>query len=1310
MAKTLSPNKKTSEQFPYILGLDVGPNSIGWAVVECEIDDSIPDRHIDKETGAIKESSARYLPKRLHALNSRIFQERVDAKTRVPKNQKRRQMRGARRRLDRLQARRRKLVALLLQHQLLPKDFSTQTERLLNEIDLSFAERVLNKKWSSQWTVEDKKWISPYAMRAYSIDNALKPFEFGRLLLHLQRRRGYFSNRGIKCKELDDYLREMQPDHTEEHSDDLSKKPGQDVKETQIVLGGISKLQDDIRKLEARTLGEYIWKRAQADDMGHGLARRITGYSVETTRPRKTKPDGTVETPKQQVKLYAQRDMYESEFETIWKSQQEAKLKIAKLRQEVRPLLFFQRPLKSQKDTVGRCSLILAKRRAPLASLNYQEFRTRQMISNIEIPMPGSGDMRKLTDEEREAIYKMTQDPSKLNEQGRLSWQQVGDKFDVDKTAINYWRNNSGDAKTGVVGNRTILKICEVIDSAGEDGKKYWDDLGKEKVEDKGRGEEKDNPGKKKNDPPKTKQDALVELMLTTPNKLSLYKCLTKKWGMAEGPGKLAYRLTTCELEDDYGKYSSKALEILLPHMREGNPYHIAMGKARLSERETATTIRQQFFEIGKGANITNPVVDKALWEIRRVINALIKRHGFPAVIRVELAREMKESEKDRSDTEKRQAGNRKRNADAEAAINAYRKKGDIVGISTNRYGNISKSDRDKYKMWEYEQDHQCLFCGESISLGQLFSGDAEIEHIWPQTGFKQNYLNTTVACKTCNNDKGNHTPHQAWGSNQDRWYAIEKRVTTLKNAKKLPPGKAKRILDTAWQAGDESEFVERQLVDTAYIARCTKQLLEQTGLRVQVSRGGAVYILRRAWGVNNVLPKRLDEIAHKETGETDKDGNAIKVYDAKEAEQIKNRKDHRHHAIDAFMVAMTDHKLLMQLTKWNQAKNERNKANAQGKESAPKLELPKPKSWVDSKNFDALLKAKLLNAVVAHMAQRKVSGALHKDTAYGKSFYTKPLNLEDKDVTTIKNYLATDSQAEGDATWILDPEIRAILEDWVEKNEALSNEERCLPKNSEGVEMKEVVLAKRCYTIRKPVKDVLEYARKERIEGTGTWIVDKRTHDSLRQYCQKYTAKNVDLEKNPPRLLSKSKRPGEVLKRVTCARTYGAKSIALLQEHKIFALGNNHHVVIFDNGKTGKDLLRKASLISALDARQRIRRGEAIIQREPPEEWDGEWHYWMDLAINDMLYWHGDLSKKQYKKDELVLDEWHIRVPIFRVQKFSNDGEITLRHYSVSTTRDKWGQIRCSSPKMLEARKIYLGNLGWTPTEDQPEFLKPDT
>ena len=131
----------------YRLGLDLGTNSIGWAVYS-----------LDNE----KE------PQNLIDLGVRIFPDGRDPKTKEPLAVARRIARGQRKSIYRRKIRRRAAFRLLQSQGLLPKD-KDEARKL--------------------------KLLNPYLLRIKALDEKLEPYELGRALFNLAVRRGFISNR-----------------------------------------------------------------------------------------------------------------------------------------------------------------------------------------------------------------------------------------------------------------------------------------------------------------------------------------------------------------------------------------------------------------------------------------------------------------------------------------------------------------------------------------------------------------------------------------------------------------------------------------------------------------------------------------------------------------------------------------------------------------------------------------------------------------------------------------------------------------------------------------------------------------------------------------------------------------------------------------------------------------------------------------------------------------------------------------------------------------------------------------------------------
>lgn len=1264
---------QNKNQTPYILGLDVGTNSIGWAVVDCKTEENAEEH---------KGIYAGYHPVSLRALNSRIFLDMLDEKQ-VPKNQKRRAARGTRNRRTYYKRRRKDLVKILIENGLLPDGYRQRPERVLNEIDRKYGERKAGKAWNKATrTSAEKAYCSPYAMRNFALDEKLEPHEFGRLLLHLQRRRGYFSNRGAKYIELIKSLSLQTP------KDDDESLSSEEKKETGKVLVAISELDT---KLDGRTLGQFIWQESQNQQIP---PQRITLFEFEQSKQHKG------ETVVEQLQFRAEREMYEKEFDEIWQKQNTFYKLPNETTQEIKKAIFHQRPLQLQKSTVGNCNIYPRKKRTAVMRLEFQEFRTLQVINNIKI---GEGP---LNEEQRQKLLERANNPDKLNKSGRISWNDVAKALGVKRKDINY--RDDGDSKTGLFGNRTAQAISDAI------GIDAWQALSE-----KG-------------------QAKLVEDLLTIHNKVALYKRLSNHWydrlvnhqkedlrkagkqfapyQPGDDPEKGALGLTMNEqLEAGYGKHSLKAINEMLPHLRNGLDYYKAVEK--IGGRESITKDIQETdkdfpLRVDDVPNIANPIVQKALHEIRRVINSIIKRYGKPAIIRMEMAREMKSSKKHRREIETQQGKNRKQNEQAEEDILEYQRKGNPnVSLQEMRSGmfRVKPSDRAKYKMWKFEQEEQCPYCQRYIGFNELFSGEAEIEHILPYTGFRQNYMNTVVSCQTCNRTKGKRTPYEAWGQDADRWQCIEEFV---KEKYKKDSPKYRNILKKEHKPEDVEEFVERQLNDTRYIATATRKMLEKYGVPIDVNNGAATAKLRGKLGLNNVLPRDPDSGAYTKEGDridTKKDENL--VYSPDKAK--KSRQDHRHHAVDAFVVAITDRAMLQEMIKLHQQKTKGNGIKEK------RLELPESWEDGDKKKLHGLLKKKLDATVVSHMTKRKVWGALHKETLYGKSHFDRRLNIEGMKASILNRVQEiAGADANDNTEWIEDENLRTMLWEWVVKTQKLKPDERTLPQ-WKGKELHEFTYQVPCVTVRKELTDVsklLSKLNKEWNPGTGTWIAEKSIHIALYQWLETHNlvGKKTETPKEKTERIKKIKaklnekppcvrnKKGEetnaIIRRVRIARAMTDSYLKIANSY--IQAGNNHHFVLFDNGKEGKERKRRINMVTMLEAARRRNAREPVIDKKPPPEWEGEWHYKLSLCVNDMVL----CEDMEIFEDKKKFAPEHEKTPYFRVQKMGSlrfdKIDLTLRHHSVSGTDSKWGKWRISSLGKIKCKKVQFGNLGLLPND----------
>lgn len=220
------------------------------------------------------------------------------------------------------------------------------------------------------------------------------------------------------------------------------------------------------------------------------------------------------------------------------------------------------------------------------------------------------------------------------------------------------------------------------------------------------------------------------------------------------------------------------------------------------------------------------------------------------------------------------------------------------------------------------------------------------------------------VAHRHCNRAKGNRTPWEKWGGT-DRWDVIAEQVARLHRSKQWRFGP-----DAMARVEKDGGFLARQLTDTQYLSRLARTYLsslytgEEKGEGVYVIPGRMTAMLRRLWGLNELLP----------------DHNFV---ENEHSNAPKNRLDHRHHAIDAAVTAVTTRGLLMNIA--------RAAGRAEDKDLDRLFEGLDP-PWP---GFRDELRDKLAGVTVSHKPDhgRKgrpapgrdvTAGRLHDDTAYG--------------------------------------------------------------------------------------------------------------------------------------------------------------------------------------------------------------------------------------------------------------------------------------------------------------------------------------
>ena len=393
--------------------------------------------------------------------------------------------------------------------------------------------------------------------------------------------------------------------------------------------------------------------------------------------------------------------------------------------------------------------------------------------------------------------------------------------------------------------------------------------------------------------------------------------------------------LDQVDIDQGHASYSLHAIKKLLPPLERGLPLSSRDVSIPCALREAGYVMPWEHavevqLALPKPPDVTNPLVRAALFEVRKTVNAILREHIYPEKhaltdIRVELARESRGTAAQRR---KRSIEMRQRERQRDSAADAIRE----IGTRPTR------DAINRYLLWE-EQGRTCMYSGKAISVAQLFGGEIEIDHILPRTrSLDDSMMNKVVCFRSENADKGNRTPHE-WLADSDP----ERLDEIIQRAKRLPAHcypKLKRFYQKSVELDD---FFARQFVDTTYITTQVHQYMRHLGADVLCIRGQHTAELRRHWGLNTVL--RKDDL------------------------DLKSREDHRHHAVDAVVIAFTDRSRLQQLARIQREG---------GTETTGEI-LPEP--WAD---FRHDVERAVNGIVVSHRPRRRVSGPLHNDKPFG--------------------------------------------------------------------------------------------------------------------------------------------------------------------------------------------------------------------------------------------------------------------------------------------------------------------------------------
>ena len=675
----------------------------------------------------------------------------------------------------------------------------------------------------------------------------------------------------------------------------------------------ISKLREAMKLENCRTVGEWLYKR---DAAGSTVRARYRQEKVQ-------KEDGKTKINKS-YDLYIDRAMISDEFDALWAKQTSLNpgLFTEAARADLKDVLLHQRPLKPVKP--GRCTFMPDEERAPLALPSTQRFRIYQEVNNLRILREGLKE-EPLTLKQRDDLV------NALEQNSKRSFTQIKKLLGVGG-AVQF--NFEDPKRQELKGN-----ITSAILSRPEHFGDAWFEFDE------------------------TKQDAIVLQLVGEENEAKLVRWLQEETGIDEAR---AEAIANTGLPEGYGSLCAKALARILPELRRdvvtfdkavlaaGFDHHSHISPAAsgeiLMELPYYGIPLQRHVGFGTGATedrdekrygkIASPTVHIGLNQVRLVVNALIKRYGHPSEVIVELARDLKQSKDQRDEENKRQADNQRRNLAMRTTI------AKVLNTNPER---VKASDIQKMILWEElsfdPADRRCPYSGEQISVTMLMSDQVEIEHILPFSETLDDSLNNkTAALRKANRVKGNRTPWQAKGDFAAQGWAYE---GILNRAELMPKFKRYRFAEDGIQRWlkEDKGFLARALNDTRHMSKVAREYLSLICPQdTRAIPGRMTAMLRAKFALNDVLG----------------------------VDGLKNRNDHRHHAVDACVIGVTDQGLLQRFAQASASTREK---------QLNRLVENMPLPWDSYRDHVARA---IDNIWVSHKPDHGHEGAMHNDTAYG--------------------------------------------------------------------------------------------------------------------------------------------------------------------------------------------------------------------------------------------------------------------------------------------------------------------------------------
>ncbi|HNR15381.1 MAG TPA: type II CRISPR RNA-guided endonuclease Cas9 [Chitinophagaceae bacterium] len=955
------------------------------------------------------------------------------------------------------------------------------------------------------------------------------------------------------------------------------------------------------------------------------------------------------------------RKEYIREFDIIWNKQKEFYPELltgglgennkGTLYQRIRnEIIYYQRPLKSVKHLVSNCRFEPLKKVSPKSSPLFQVFRIWQQLNNLEAKSPAN-EIYKPDTAQRIILFDALHSQKELSARNTLTKAKILRLLELPK---DYFLNYDE-----IEGNKTFLTLYNALRSANvekADDYLFYSPLA-----------------------PQEEKGGLWQLWHITyslPNERDVVTALQKHFQFTEEQATIIASRTGYTA--DFGSLSARAIKKLLPHLHDGLHYDKACKEVGYDHVDDIGLDQERALldklEVLKPNTLRNPVVEQILNQVVNVMNTIIEKYGRPDEIRVELARELKNNAKQRQRITKQNKDLNKKNDDIRLRL-----------VKEHGFKRVNARDLLRYRLWQ-ETEHICLYSGKPIKFSDLFNGKTEIEHILPKSrSFSNNMSNYIVAYETENTLKGQRTAYDYMKSKGEKALKdFVDRVNHLHDEDRI--SKSKR--DILLCPGEEipNDFLERQLKDTQYISREAVKMLKKIAPKVTTTTGSVTDYLRDKWKLSHLM-EEINIDKYRAVNQTERRTIKDQQGNEKEIETIVNfskRDDHRHHAIDAIIVALTSQSIIQRLNNLNKEfhtyaalkenplnfpepmKDTRNKVKMHLENTL--ISFKKPSSKVVSKKKNRI-KTKNGIKVQETWAPR---GSLHEDTVMGQIKRYKKVPI-DKKFNSIE--------------LVINEELKAALFERIKQHN--NDPKKAFDKLSKnpiifnGLEITEVLVWDRRYTKRVVISEHITSAQISK-------IVDKKVKELLESRIEEAGSIKEAFKEyrtNPLFLDSARTLP---IRNVT---VFDEGNLQQVRDGFVYTKGN-HHAIIYTDGNGNFKEKVVPFWYAVEQCLLNLKTAGSIyptIDKSPSEE---GWKFYTSLQINDLFVLDLDPNEIDFTAQK---NRSLIAKNLYRVQKISK-GDYVFRHqYETTLERNEPFALRRlrSAKELQKATKVRLNHLG---------------